>query len=326
MIDYIVVFTDKYMKERDQMNEHFSQDFNFIVDQAKSIGKPVRAVVAGADVENILKGVFDAQEAGFIEPILVGNHKKIMDMVHRLGFEDRSFDLQPVADNTNVVQYAIDMILAKKADVLVRGNIQTRDFLMPVINKANHLLERNLMTHVAMVKVPDLDKMLYVSDVTITVKPSVESRKEIIRNMVLAMNTFGVENPNIAILSLVDRPSFHMRDTVEAQNIVLAHQSDPIDNCNLVGPIPYDLIVSKEAARLKGYDCPYCGEFDGILVPDLMSGNLIIKVLEAHAKANVCGIIVGAKVPIAITSRSDRPEQTFLSLAACAVLAHKKNL
>ena len=117
-----------------------------------------------------------------------------------------------------------------------------------------------------------------------------------------------------------------MKDTVEAQTLVRQHNEEKFANCNLVGPIPYDLIISKEAARLKGYDCPYCGEFDGILVPDLMSGNLIIKVLEAHAKANVCGIIVGAKVPIAITSRSDRPEQTFLSLAACAVLAHKKTL
>ncbi len=308
------------------MCEQYPHDFDFIVDKAKALDKPVRVVIAGADVENILQGAFDAQEMGFIEPILVGNRKKIMDIIEKLGYTDRSFDLQPVSNDTNVVQYSIEMILAGKADVLMRGNTQTRDFLLPLLNKANHLVERKLITQLSMIKVPNLEKVLCVSDVTLTVNPSVEQRKEIIKNMVVAMNKFGIDNPNIAILSLVEKPSFHMRDTVEAQNIVMEHRREPIAECNLVGPIPYDLIVSKEAARLKGYDCPYCGEFDGILVPDLMSGNLIVKTLEAHAGATTCGVIVGAKVPVAITSRSNPKEQAFLALAACAILAQDKKL
>ena len=92
----------------------------------------------------------------------------------------------------------------------------------------------------------------------------------------------------------------------------------------MVGPIPYDLIVSKEAARLKNYDCEYCGEFDGIVVPNLMAGNLLIKVLQMNARANSLGMIVGAKVPIAITSRSDSKEQAYLSLAACATMFQQK--
>lgn len=306
------------------MNEQYPHDFDYIVDRAKALDKPVRVVIAGADAENILLGAFDAQKSGFVEPILVGNRKKIMDKLEVLGLTDRSYDLQPVSDDINVVQYAIDMILAGKADVLMRGNTQTRDFLMPIVNKANHLLERKLMTHVTMVKVPDFEKVLCISDVTMTVHPTVSQKKEIIKNMVLAMNAFGIENPNIAILALVEKPSFHMIDTVEAQNLVMEHNETPLAECNLVGPIPYDLIVSKEAARLKGYDCPYCGEFDGILAPDLMSGNLMVKVLETNAKGSGCGIIVGAKVPIAITSRSDSKEQAYLSLAACAVLAQRK--
>jgi phosphotransacetylase len=87
-----------------------------------------------------------------------------------------------------------------------------------------------------------------------------------------------------------------------------------------VGPISYDLIVSKEAARLKGYDCPLCGEFDGIVVPDLLTGNLLIKALQMNGHASSCGVVVGARVPIALTSRSDTKEQSFLSLAACAAM------
>jgi phosphotransacetylase len=304
------------------MAVEFAHDFDMIVDQAKALEKPIRVVIAGADVENILLGAFDAQEDGFVSPILVGNRMRIMEMLERLGLTDRSYDLQPVSDDVNVVQYSIEMILAGKADVLMRGNTQTRDFLMPVLNKSNHLLSHNLMTHVVMLKIPGCEKITAISDVTILVEPSIEQRKEVIRTMVRALRLIGVEDPNIAILSLVEKPSFHMKDTVEAQTLVMQQKEEPFAKCNLVGPIPYDLIVSKEAARLKGYDCPYCGEFDGIVAPNLLTGNLMIKILENNARANSFGIIMGAKIPIAITSRSDSKEQAYLSLAACALMKH----
>ena len=304
------------------MSEVFATDFDVIVERAKALDKPIRVVIAGADVENILLGAFEAQAAGFVYPILVGNQKKIWDMLDRLGLKDRDFDLQAVSSDINVVQFAIDMILAGEADVLMRGNTQTRDFLMPVLNKSNHLVDGDgLMTHVVMLKIPNVDKITAISDVTILVRPSIEQRKEVIKNMVRALKLINVDHPNIALLSLVEKPSFHMKDTVEAQTLVLHQQEEQFADCNLVGPIPWDLIVSKEAARLKKYDCEFCGEFDGIVAPDLMSGNLMIKVLEMNARANSFGVIVGAKIPIAITSRSDSLEQAFLSLAACAVMS-----
>ena len=303
------------------MNEQFPTDFDMIVDKAKEISKPIRVVIAGAEVENILLGAFDAQEAGFVYPILVGNHKRIWDILEEHGLKDRQFDFHPISRDTNAVQYAIDMIQAGEADVLMRGNTQTRDFLLPVLNKSNRLLDgEGLMTHVVMVKIPGTEKITAISDPTILVRPTIEQRKEVIKNMVRALKLIGVEKPNIAILSLVEKPSFHMKDTVEAQTLVLHQQEEHFADCNLVGPIPYDLIVSKEAARLKKYECEYCGEFDGIVAPDLMSGNLMIKILEMNSRANSCGVIVGAKIPIAITSRSDSKEQAFLSLAACAVM------
>ena len=304
--------------------ENYTQEFNDIVEKAKARKKPLRVAVAGADAENILKGVFRAADEGFVEPILIGNYKKIDDMLDRLGLKDKKYDIQPTTDDTNVVQFAIEMVNAGKADVLMRGNTQTRDFLMPVLNKGNHLLKENhLLTHVTVLKIPDYPKLLAVSDVTIMVEPSIEYRKHVVKNMVRVLQCMGVEKPNIALLALVKKPSFHMRDTVEAQTIVRDHEESPIADCNLVGPIPYDLIVSKEAARLKEYDCEYCGEFDGIVVPNLMSGNLIVKILEANAGATGCGVIVGAKVPIAITSRSDSELQSYLSLATSAALQEK---
>ena len=292
--------------------------FSGIVSKAKERKKPMRVAVAGANVENILKGVFAAQEDGFVEPILIGNYKRITEMVDRIGMSDRKFDIQPVSDDTNVVQYAIEMIQHGAADCLMRGNTQTRDFLLPVLNKTNHLVKDSLVTHVVILDVPEFPKLLAISDVTLLVEPSMEMRKQVIKNMVRALNVYGIEDPNIALLSLVEKPSFHMKDTVEAQTIVMDHKEEPIAPCNLVGPISYDLIISKECARLKNYDCPYCGDFDGIVVPNLMVGNLLVKVLMNNAKATGCGILVGANIPIAISGRSDEPDMAYLSLATCA--------
>ena len=303
------------------MSESYAKEFDGIVAKARAAQKPMRVAVAGADVENILRGVFEAQAAGFVEPILVGSEKKIRAMLKDLGLEDRPYEIHGIDKGTNQVQYAIEMIRAGNADALMRGNTQTRDFLMPVLNKANHLIREDaLVTHVVFLKVPGYERLLAISDVTLLINPDMETRKEVVSNMVRALNVFDVQKPNIALLSLVERPSFQMRDTVEDQTMVRQHEYQPIADCNLVGPIAYDLIMSKEAARLKHYDCPYCGEFDGIVVPNLISGNLMVKVLQHNAGASGCGILVGAKIPIAIASRSDAPEQTYLSLAACTAM------
>ena len=303
------------------MSIQYDKAFETIVSKARAEGKPMRVALAGAASESILQGLFEAEADGFVEPILIGNYKRIQEKLERLGLKDRHFDLQPVDDSTNVVQYAIEMIKSGNADCLMRGNTSTRDFLMPVLNKANHLVrEDRLVTHVAFLKIPDYEKLLAISDVTLLINPSSDARKEVLKNMVRALKVFDVEHPNIALLAMVEKPSFQMRDTVEDQTIVSEHLKRPIADCNIAGPIAYDLIMSKEAARLKNFDCPYCGEFDGIVVPNLMSGNLLVKVLQMNAGATGSGILVGARTPIAITSRSDSPEKAYLSLAACAAM------
>lgn len=298
----------------------YKTNFDFIVDKAKQTPKPVKVVIAGADCENILKGAFEAQQAGFVELVLTGNQEKIETMLKDLGLISQKYTLIPCPEGKNVVQFAIDLIHEGKAEILMRGNTQTRDFLMPILDKENKLISDKLLTQVTMVKFPGYDRILSISDVTVLVHPDEQQRKKVVKNMSELLLKLGYERPKIALLSLIETPAFHMRDTVEAQNIVHDHKQKPISNCDLVGPISYDLIVSKEAARLKGYDCPFCGEFDGIVVPDLLPGNLLIKVLQMNGQASSCGVIVGATIPIAITSRSDTKEQSYLSLAACVAM------
>ena len=300
-------------------------DFSGIVEKAKQVEKPVRVALAKADSENILKGLFWAQRDGFVEPILLGDEEKILAMLERLGLKDEHYQLHHVSSDQNVVQVAIEMVNAGRADALMRGDTQTRDFLMPILNKGNHLIDKgNWLSHVAVLKVPGLEKLLSITDVTIAIEPSIEQRKLIIRNLVSLLKEMGIERPNIALLSLVETPSFRMWDSIDAQTIVKQQNREPFADCNLVGPIAYDLIMSKESARLKNYDCPYCGEFDGMVVPNLMAGNLVVKILEKSAGAKVAGVIVGANIPIAITSRSDSPEHAYLSLAAMIATFRKQ--
>jgi len=311
------------------MNETFLTGFEGIIERAKKVEKPMRVAIAAADAENIVRGAFLAQDAGFVEPILIGNENKIRAVLEHIGQADRNVRVIDASGGDSSVQFAIEMINSGDADCLMRGNSSTRDFLMPVLNKSNHLiLPDTLVTHINFLKVPGLERMVAISDVTLLINPPMEARKQVVKNMVKALNAFDVERPNIALLALVEKPSYHMRDTVEDQTMVRENEKRPFADCNLVGPIAYDLIVSKEAARLKGYDCPYCGEFDGIVVPNLATGNVMVKVLQQSAGADGFGVLVGAKIPIAITSRADKPDQSFYSLAACAAMwsapAYKK--
>ena len=296
------------------------KDFNQIVERAKRSFRKMRVVIAGADAENILLGTFEAQDAGFATPVLVGEAEKIEPMLERLGLKDKPYSLVATQPGEDVVQAAVDVIRRGEGDVLMRGNTQTRDFLMALLDKKNELRTDKRLVHIDLVSMPEYPKLIAIGDVTVTIQPDIQQKKEIIRSMTETLESVGYEKPNIALLSMVEEVNFHMKDTVEAQELVRSHVDTPIANCNLVGPIAYDLILSKEAARLKNYDEPLCGNFDGIVVPSLLAGNLIVKCWQMHTKAKTCGVVVGAKVPVALTSRSDDKEVSFLSLAFCAAM------
>lgn len=296
------------------------KNFDQIVARAEQSLKKKRVVIAGADAENILLGTFQAQERGFATPVLVGEESKVLPMLERLGLAGQPYKMVPTQPEENVVQTAIDVINRGEGDILMRGNTQTREFLMPLLDKKNGLRTEKLLAHVDLVSMPEYPKLIAIGDVTVTIQPTLQQKKRIIQDMTEMLESVGYEKPNIALLSMVEKVSFHMKDTVEAQELVKEHSQKPIANCNLVGPIAYDLILSKEAARLKSYDSPLCGEFDGIVVPNLLAGNLIIKCWQMHAHAHTCGVVIGAKVPVALTSRSDDKEVAFLSLAFCSAL------
>ena len=306
----------------------YEKEFDFVIHRAKSLERPARMVVAGADCENILKAVFDAEEQGFCRPILVGNEDRIGAMLKRLGLFDREYVISHVPDyeiNTDYHVYmkrALTIINDGLGDILVRGNTSTRNFLMPILDKKIGI-STGLVSEVALIKVPYYDKVLALSDTSVCISPSEGQRKKIVKNIVNVLNHLGVQRPKVGVLALVEKPSFHMRDTVEAQNIVRSHKLEPIADCELVGPIPWDLIVSKEAARLKNFDCPYCGEFDAVLMPNVMAGNTVMKVLGMSPNVNACAVLAGTRIPVTIASRSSSEEEAYLGLCMAAAMLYE---
>ena len=278
----------------------YEKEFDFVIHRARSLERPARMVVAGADCENILKAVFDAESMGFCRPVLVGNGEKIAGMLKKLGLFDREYVISDVPDSEINTDYHVYM------------------------KRALDIINDGLVSEVSLIKVPYYDKVLALSDVSVLINPSEGQRKKVVKNIVNVLSHLGIQHPKVAVLSLVEKPSFHMRDTVEAQNIVRAHQAEPIADCELVGPIPWDLIVSKEAARLKNYNCPYCGEFDAVLMPNVMAGNTVMKVLTMSADVNACGVLAGTRVPVAIASRSSSEEQAYLSLCVAAAMLYEE--
>lgn len=297
------------------------KNFDAILGRMPKLDRPLRVILAGSDGENMIQGVFQAQKEGFVQPILVGDRARTITVLEKFGLEREPYTMVDTPPGHNITQAAIDIIHAGDGDILMRGNIPTRDFLMRVLDKTNGLRTERMMSHVSLASLPEYPKLIALSDMTVTISPELNQKKAIIRNTADALKAFGYERPKLALLSLVENVNFHMKDTVEAQRLVAEQKSRPFADCELWGPIAYDLIMSKEAARLKNYDCDWCGGgFDGIIAPDLSTANTLVKSWLIHAHAVTCGAVVGAKVPIALTSRSAAVEETYLSLVFCAVL------
>lgn len=298
------------------------KNFDDILARIPPMSQPMRVILAGSDGENMLKGLFQAQREGFAQPVLVGDRARTMVQLEQLGLEREPYTMVDTPPGHDVTQAAIDIIRSGDGDVLMRGNLPTRDFLMPCLDAKNGLRTQRFMSHVSLASIPEYPKLLALSDMTVIVSPNLMQKKAIIKNTADALKAFGYENPKLALMALVENVNFHMPDTIEAQRLVTEQKQKPFADCELWGPIAYDLIVSKEACRLKHYDCPWAGGgFDGIIAQDLIAANTLVKSWLIHAHAVTCGAVVGAKVPIALTSRSANEEETFLSLVFCAVLA-----
>ena len=287
--------------------------------------RPLRVVLAGAmGSDELLQGVFRAAREGIYDkPILVTRKGRgLTESLERLGLDKEPYVLMETAAGHSLSSAAIDVIRYGDADVLMRGGILAHDFLAPLMDRNTGLRkEGHLMSHVSLATLPEYPKLISLADMAVVIRPDISKKRSIIHNTVEALDALGIERPKLALMSLVEKGTFRMQDTVEAQSLVYEQSRRPFVNAELWGPISYDLIMSKQAALMKKYDCPWTGGgFDGIIAPEITTANTLLKSWLIHAKSTVCGAVIGAQVPIAFTSRYAASEEAFLSLAFCAIL------
>jgi len=297
------------------------RDFSEIVAKARASETRRVLAVAAADDEHVIEAVLKARREGIADAILVGDAIKIRALISGQGGDPADFEIVAVASGENSGQTAVDLVKAGKADILMKGIMETRELLKPVVARENNLHTGRVMSHMAFFKLPNYPKLIVNTDGGMVVYPSLEDKKSIIINAVASLRAMGYACPKVAVLAGVEKVNPKMIETVEADQLKQMNLSGEIPDCIVEGPLSYDIAMDAEIARRKGSDCPHSGDFDVLVVPNLAAGNLLGKSWTVTAQAVMAGIIVGAKVPVIIVSRGSGCEEKFLSIALAAVAA-----
>ena len=294
------------------------QNFNQLIDKAKSLKVKKRMALAGAYDAHSLQAALQAQQDHFCEPVLVGKRDLVKDTLEKLGCCADRYEIVDSGEESPG-KVAVEYVRDGKADFLMKGGISSKDLLKPVVDKDNHLKTDLTMTSIALAEIPSYPKLIVNVDGGMVIYPDLEQKKHIIMNSVKFLHKLGYENPKVAVLCGVEVVNEKMVETVHAAELVKMNRSGEIGGCTVVGPISYDLIVSKESANIKGYECPFCEDFDVILCPVMAAGNMLTKTWVYNAGAKWAGIIAGAKVPIVMTSRGSTAEEKYLSIMLAAL-------
>lgn len=294
------------------------KNFKELIDKVQNNESKKRVVVAAAHDEHTLEAVFKAKNDKLVEPVLIGDKNKIIEILKKLSID---FDENKIINTENDIEAAektVALINEGHADFIMKGKLQTADLLKAVVNKEKGLRTGNVMSHVAILEIPAYHKLIAVTDGGMMMYPNAEEKKQIIENAVDVFLAMGYECPKVAILAAVETVNPKMPEAVDADILKKMNQNSEIKNCVIEGPISVDLTFNKESAKIKGYESPITGEADILIAPNITTGNIMSKALLEFANATMAGMIVGAKVPIVLTSRGATTEEKYLSLVLSA--------
>jgi len=290
-----------------------------LFDIAKSHGVRKIAVSAAAD-EHVLKALKLAVEKGIVKPILVGDKTEIINISKSIGFDLSDIDIKDVKDPISASVEAVSLIRNGKADILMKGLVATGPLLKAVLNKEKGIRKEGTLSHVAFFESPYYHKLLCVTDAAMNVAPDLMEKKAIIENAVEAYHKLGIERPKVAVVGAVELVNPKMEATVDAAILAQMNKRNQIQGCDIDGPLALDNIVSKEAAEHKNIESDVAGDADIILTPDINVGNVFYKSLNFLGGAVSAAVIMGAWVPIVLTSRSDSEQSKLMSIALAAAM------
>lgn len=289
-----------------------------MIEAVKGRSKKTIAVAVAQDAE-VLKAVYQANQYGLANAILVGDLEAITAIAQEEKIPLDGFEIINESDKELACEIAVKLIAAGTANVLMKGIIDTSVILKAVLNKEYGIKKSTVLSHVAVFEVKGHERLYFVTDAAMNIAPDVETKKYIINNAVSVTHALGLDHPVVACVCAVEKVNPKMQATLDAEALVQMNRAGEISGCTVSGPFALDNAISEAAAIHKGITDPLAGKADIILVPQIEAGNILYKSLVFCAGASNAGIIVGAKVPVVVTSRADS-EQTKLNSIALALL------
>jgi phosphate butyryltransferase len=282
-------------------------------------GKPrKKLVLAAAQDQHSLVAVLRAWKDEIIEPIFIGDTEGIQSLCSENGYDITGLRIIHEPEIEKSVEMAVKMLSSKQADILMKGKVGTSSLLKCVLNKEWGLRTGNLLSHIALFEVDTYHKLIAVTDVAMNIAPNLKDKISIVNNSVSFLNRLGYVMPKVAVLGAVEMVNENMEATLHAALLSKMNQREQIRNCIIDGPLAFDNAVSLESAQFKGIKSEVAGDTDLLLMPDIEVGNVLYKSLVFFAKAKVASIILGAQVPIVLTSRSDSEQAKYDSILLSA--------
>jgi phosphate butyryltransferase len=292
--------------------------FDEIIAMVKSRPATKRVVLAAAQDHHSLQAIYRAKRDGLATPVLVGDEVKIHEILAQLGESIEGENLYHVPDREEAATKAVELIRKGKADFLMKGKLETAQLLRAVVKQETGLRTHRVMSHLAILSVPTYHKLLACTDGGMLLTPDLNQKRQLIENAVEFLHRIGYQNPKVAVLAAAETVNPKMQDSLDGAELKAMNQRGEITGCIIEGPISMDLSLAKEKAETKGYQSPVAGNADLLVVPDITCGNVVTKAMVELAGATMAGLVLGAKVPIILTSRASSTEEKYLSICLAA--------
>jgi len=282
----------------------------------------VSTAVAHPCDETSLRGAVEAGEAGMIAPILVGPAHKIAEVAAKAGIDIGKCEVVDAPHSHAAAAKAVEIVREGKAALLMKGSLHTDELLAEVTKREGGLRTERRISHVFVMDVPTYPKALFITDAAVNIFPDLEAKRDIVQNAIDLHVGLGLGTPKVAILSAVETVTAKIPSTIDAAALCKMADRGQITGGELDGPLAFDNAISPEAAEIKGIRSTVAGQAQILVVPDLEAGNMLAKNLTFLSNADAAGIVLGARVPIILTSRADSVRSRMASCAVAVLYAH----
>ena len=286
--------------------------------------KPVPTAVVHPCEESALSGAIEAANLGLIIPILVGPRDKIEATAKSAGIDISKYQIVDTPHSHASAAKAVELVREAQAELLMKGSLHTDELMSAVVSREGGLRTARRISHVFVMDVPTYHKVLFVTDGAINIAPTLEDKADICQNAIDLIIALGLKKPKVAILSAVETVTSKMPATIDAAALCKMAERGQIIGAILDGPLAFDNAISKQAAETKGIRSLVAGDPDILLAPDLEAGNILAKQLSFLANADSAGLVLGARVPIILTSRADSVRSRIASCGVAMLAAYAR--